>query len=45
LKAACKDYYKVKGDANALWNMALVNLALALAESGNTSKEKMLLAL
>jgi hypothetical protein len=35
LKNAYKEYYLIKGEAKKLWNTALENLALALAEKGN----------
>ena len=35
LKNAYKEFYLIKGEAKELWNTALENLALALAEKGN----------
>jgi hypothetical protein len=45
LKEEYKDYYKIKGQAHQLRATALENLAEALAEQGNSDKEKMLKAL
>jgi ABC-type branched-subunit amino acid transport system substrate-binding protein len=45
LKEEYKDYYKIKRQAHQLRATALENLAEALAEQGNSDKEKMLKAL
>lgn len=45
LRNEYKAYYQWKGDANLLRTNALEELAMALAEQGNVTKEKMLKAL
>jgi ABC-type branched-subunit amino acid transport system substrate-binding protein len=42
LKEAYQNYYKIKGSAKELWQMALEALAEAIANEGNATKEKTL---